>query len=172
MTLETVPLTSITDIYQVAEELKAQLEVEANSDIAEEFPDTVERYTGDLFQIELNLRKTISECEIGRREQFLTLVDGKVAGMNVVRLVSDVPVGIPITSPNLSGYIARPWRGIGIATCVMRELLKTVDNNFNGIAHTTIRPENTPSLTLARNNGLIETGQFHNGRLVFAYSSE
>ena len=68
MTLETVPLTGITDIYQVAEELKAQLEVEANSDIAEEFPDTVERYTGELFQIELNLRKTISECKIGQRE--------------------------------------------------------------------------------------------------------
>ena len=93
--------------------------VEANSDIAEEFPDTVERYTGELFQIVLNLRKTISECKIGQREQFLTLVDGKVVGMYVVRLVSDVPVGIPITSPKLSGYIARPWRGNGIATIVI-----------------------------------------------------
>lgn len=171
MILDTVPFVDIDDTYKVAEELNAQLTDETNSDIAVEFPDTVERYTGEVEVVASNLSRTISECRTGMREQFLTVVDGEVAGMYVVRLVDETPWGIPSNSPNLSGYIARPWRGSGIATFVMKRQLETVNDSFGGIAHTLIRPENIPSLTLARRNGLKETGQIQNGRLVFSYSS-
>jgi len=78
-------LTEQTDLEALARDLSALLAMPANADIADEFPGSVARYTGDLQTVQCNLAETVKNCAPGARQQFIAFSGSKAVGLSVIR---------------------------------------------------------------------------------------
>lgn len=105
----------------------------------------------------LNSKKMQQDYELGERERFVTFAGFTAVGLSGVEKVAFLPDGIDPESPNVWSFILNPWRGKGIGTQVMSARMRVVDERFNGIAATVVRPENKPSQKSLKRVGFVLT---------------
>lgn len=142
-----VRFDEICNPREVAEDLQRLLSDRRNDDIGKEFPNLAKRYSQGTVQ-EIATRILIDKTlqEDGRREWYLAYKDSAVVGFGAINLASSPAAsGLDIDSPNLSGFICKPYRGEGIGRFSLEERLKIVRSRFGGIAWTLVGLNNETS---------------------------
>ena len=154
-----VRLTEIDDFTAPAEDLSTLLKRADNIDVEQEFPPTVARYGGLASQAKANLETAASLYEIGSREQFIVFSGKKAVGMCLITNQIDIPDGINPNVPNISGFVANPFRNKGIGRVSIEERMKVVEKNFNNSAWTFVRDDNVISEHLVLSVGFQKTNR-------------
>ena len=70
-----------------------------------------------------------------------------------------VPHMIDAEAPNLALFICKPFRGQGVGSAAVRQLLEVADANFGGAAWTLIRQTNIPSQKAIIGAGFTQVGE-------------
>lgn len=154
-----MPLSEISDFSAPAEDLSAVLKHPDNADIADEFPATVMRYGKTVLEAQANLEAAKDLYEIGSREQFIVLSGERAVGMCLITNQIDIPEGIDPTAPNISGFVANPFRNKGVGRVSIEERMKIVAKNFNNRAWTFVKDDNVISEHLVRSVGFQKTNR-------------
>lgn len=154
--LSIVSLREIDDVDRLANNLRDLLRLPQNSDITEEFPRTVARYTDDIEQVIANLIIDRDAYVIGQREQFVAFSGSLAVGLSTVISRIKTPLGIPPEWPNLSSFICRPYRGLGLGRLSMEVRMKVVQRNFGDHAWSLVRRDNEPSRHLIEDFGFVD----------------
>lgn len=149
-----IPLQEVEDLPYVADEMCKLLQQPCNRDIADEFPQTVRKYGTSPEQALQHFEEAQDICQIGERELFIIFLGRQVVGLSLVTKLPAVPDIIPLSWPNLSGYIAHPYRGQGLGRFSLENRLNIVDEHFGGHAWTLVRDTNTASQRLVTSVGL------------------
>lgn len=163
------PINKIADIQQVALDLRRLLLLEENSDIKNDFPSIVKRYTASFdsaVEALNNGRKSFLE---GQQEQFIVFSGGAAVGMSIVTNSIETPEGIDPSWPNLSGFIANPYRKRGLGRLSLQRRLQSVRYNFDGHAWTLVRIGNEASERLVSNQGFIRTSTTLGDRALYLW---
>ena len=153
------PLIEIGDFTTSAEDLSNILKRTDNTDIAHEFPATVARYGGAALNAKANLETAAGLYKIGSREQFIVFSGEKAVGMCLITNQLDIPDGINPNVPNISGFVANPFRNQGIGRVSIEERMKVVEKNFNNSAWTFVRDDNVISEHLVLSVGFQKTNR-------------
>jgi RimJ/RimL family protein N-acetyltransferase len=153
------PLTEIGNFTAPAEDLSSLLKRADNTDVAQEFPATVARYGGSASEAEANLEAAAHLYEVGSREQFIVFSGEKAVGMCLITNQIDIPDGINPNVPNISGFVANPFRNQGIGRVSITERMKVVEKNFNNRAWTFVRDDNLISEHLVLSVGFQKTNK-------------
>ena len=151
------PLTEIGDFSTTAEDLSTLLKRADNTDIAQEFPPTVARYGGIALEAKANLEVAASLYEVGSREQFIVFSGETAVGMCIITNQIDIPDGINPKVPNISGFVANPFRNQGVGRLSIEERMKVVEKNFNKSAWTFVKDDNLISEHLVLSVGFQKT---------------
>jgi len=152
-------LTEIGNFAAPAKDLSNLLKRADNTDVAQEFPATVARYGGATSEAIANLEAAARLYEVGSREQFIVF-SGKIAvGMCLITNQMDIPDGINPNVPNISGFVANPFRNQGIGRVSIEERMKVVEKNFNNRAWTFVRDDNLISEHLVLSVGFQKTNR-------------
>lgn len=152
-----VALTEIADFTIPAEDISTLLKRTDNIDIAHEFPDTVARYGGTALEAKVNLEAAARLYATGSREQFIIFSGEKAVGMCLITNQIDTPTGINPDAPNISGFVANPFRNQGLGRISIEERMKVVKKNFNNRAWTFVRDDNLVSEHLVLSVGFQKT---------------
>lgn len=126
----------VSNPHQVAEDLQRLLSDRSNDDIGREFPNLAKRYSsGTIQQIAARILIDKTLQEDGRREWYLAYKDSTVVGFGAINLTpSPIAGGLDVDSPNLAGFIGKPYRGEGIGRFSLEERLRIVRSRFGGVA--------------------------------------
>lgn len=158
-----LPLNQIDNLRPVAESLSSLLRLPSNTDIAKEFPRTVE-YTIGIEEVLQNLTQTREKFTNGDREDYVLFV-GKVAvGMSQIALPHYAYLDMDPEYPVLSGYVcnapegSRSYRGQGLGRLSMDTRLDAAKQRFGGHAMTMVKHDNVASIGLIRSSGFVLTG--------------
>lgn len=163
-------LTEQTDLDALALDLSKLLVSPANADIAEEFPSSVARYTGDIETVKSNLSEALEDCKPGVRQQFIAFAGSQAVGMSVIRFTDSTPEGIDNTWPNVSGFICRPFRGLGLGTLSLQTRLLVVKAQFGGNSWTQVKKNNTASNRMVTHAGFVKSSET-DGHIIYEYHS-
>ena len=142
-----VRLDEIKNPFTLAENLKSLLE-EDNDDIHIEFPNIAKRYSqGSVQEIAERIIEDRELQKDGVQEWYLVYKEDIATGIGVI--VSN-PRCTPkelnnVNSPNLSGFICRPYRGEGLGRFSLESRLEIVKRRFGGMAWTLVQTENEVS---------------------------
>lgn len=147
------PIIDITELGPVAKSLNGLLKRPDNTDIKVEFPLTVTKYGGKVTEAVVNLKKARELYGVSTREQFIVFSGQKAVGMCIITNQLDIPEGLDPSSPNISGFIAHPFRGQGLGRLSIEERLKFVKKDFNNRAWTFVKDGNLPSEHLVTSVG-------------------
>jgi hypothetical protein len=163
-------LSEIEVLEPVARDFSVFLSEPSNSDIASEFPNTVDAYTGRVDKVTQNLTDVKDACNLGFRHQFIVFSGEHAVGMSVVRIVDEVPAGVDGEFPNLSGFICNPYRSQGLGRLSLLTRLAVVDAYFGGEAWTKVKKINNHSNAMVIHAGfrLIGEDSAHN---IYTYAS-
>lgn len=153
-----IHIESITDIESLDNVAKnLAVLIPGNRDLQIHFPGTVKRYTGSFDKVAENLRETASMCEPGKREQFIAFWGKTAVGMSIVTNQVEAPEGIDNDWPNLSGFVLKPYRNMGIGRLAMEHRINVVNENFGGHAWTYVRQGNMPAEKIVIGAGFTKT---------------
>jgi len=156
------------DLRVLAHDLSALLIKPENSDIAEEFPGSVSRYTGDIETVRSNLAEALADCKPGIRQQFIAFSGTQSVGMSVIRFADSIPRGIQDTWPNVSGFICHPFRSQGLGGLSLAARLAVVRDQFGGDAWTQVKKTNVPSNRMVSHAGFVKTSETDT-HIIYAY---
>jgi len=139
-----------------------------NIDIASEFPNLVAGFSsrGDVATRTFDSIKAAHE--LGVHEIFIISMGSRAVGLSVVSRQVSPPEGLDDEAPNLSGFICRPYRGIGLGRISLEKRLEAVDDRFNGIAWTSVRINNSVSNHLVESVGFKHLSTIE-GRNIYTY---
>lgn len=163
-------IAEIDDFRNIAWDMSDLLTRPGNADIALEFPKTTSSYTGSIVDVVINLQKAQAECVSGVRQQFIAFAGEYAVGMSVIRFADDLPNGITLDGPNLSGFVCKPYRNRGIGRLSLIERLKVVDEQFDGRAWTKVGKTNEFSNRMVIHAGLDLVGE-DAGHFVYSYTA-
>lgn len=164
MTGEVKSLNEITDFESIACDFSELLVRADNADIKQQFPGTVQSYTGDLTSVVAKLEAAQADCTVGVREQFVIFSGARAVGMSVIRLIDDTPPAINPLWPNISGFVCNPYRAQGLGRKSMQRRMQSVQENFGNRAWTYVIKGNTPSEKLVLEAGFKRSDQIVLGR--------
>lgn len=141
MTRALVAITNVGDYRRAASDLHEFISAYPNDDIESEFPGTLVQYSS-LTSAQHNLERLIKSHSPGFREIFVVFAGTHAVGQAIVTVSNNPPDAVDPSSPNVSGWIARPYRGQGIGKFSLRERLKVVEERFGGSAWTLVNKTN------------------------------
>lgn len=151
------PFVDIDNFTQPATDLAELLKRSDNEDIAEGFPATVSRYGGSVEEAVKHMEAARELYAIGRREQFIVFSGERAVGLCVITSELDIPEGIDPSTPNISGFVANPFRGQGLGRFSIEERMKVVKKNFDNRAWTFVKDDNYRSEHLVLSVGFRKT---------------
>lgn len=147
------PIIDIAEFGPIARNLNELLKRPDNADIKVEFPLTVTNYGGKISEAIVKLKRARELYVVGTREQFIVFAGQKAVGICIITNQLDIPEGLDLTSPNISGFIAHPFRGQGLGRLSIEEQLKFIKKDFNNQAWTFVKDGNLPSEHLVTSVG-------------------
>lgn len=152
---EIIPFRSIKDFRPIARDFHELLNLPENADIALDFPESVARYANDLEQSAQELALVADQCEDGAYEQSIIYDGMRAVGLATIQRVDDTPEAVPSGTPNISEFICRPHRGLGLGQLSLRHHLDIIDHRFEGIAFAEVRRENEIPQHIVEKLGLV-----------------
>lgn len=148
------PVWAIEDFDSVARDLTDCIKMPENLDIVHEFPGTLGRLGSNYAHTVDDLRNTAERCEKGQHEVFVAFAGSIAIGLSWITTRGETPKSIVEQSaPNVSGFIANPWRSAGLARLILADKMKILEENFGPSAWTLIDKKNTPSMKIAHAAG-------------------
>ena len=152
-----IPLNEIKDFSSIATDMVEHLHRPDNLDVTEEFPATVSRYGVDRDEAIANFEAARELYTIGSREQFIVASGERAVGMCLITNQIDIPEGLNPEAPNISGFIANPFRGAGLGRFSIEARMKVIKKNFHNRAWTFVKDTNLPSDHLVQSVGFRKT---------------
>lgn len=161
-------IAGINDLDPVADQLALLLRRDYNADIALEFPNLVANLTGRTDIARRTIHAMRSEYKLGVHELFIVSLGAQAVGLSVATTMVGAPEGIDASTPNLSGFICAPYRGIGLGKESLRKRLEVVEDDFHSHAWTSVGVDNVISNHLVKSVG-FKLHAIDGNRNVYTY---
>ena len=166
-----VSIDNVQDIHLVADDLRSLLLRDDNADISLEFPNLVENYTRDTNSVIQELEAARERYSVGMHEKFIIFAGERAVGLSIITHSARRPRSIQQGVPNLSGFIANPYRGIGLGRASLEARIKIVDERFGQRAWTSVRHANYISKNLVESVG-FQLDSMSDSESIYAYRSK
>jgi L-amino acid N-acyltransferase YncA len=170
-----IPLDGNLDVTSAATDLHRWLSLPANHDIEKEFPGTAADFAIDEATAQSSLERIATRYVTGEREIFIVFAGEHAVGLSLVTLSNNPPDCVDPLSPNLSGYIAHPWRMKGLGKLSLLKRLEIVEANFGSNAWTLVNKTNYISERMVESVGFQKTScddpSVRQGYNLFTYSA-
>ncbi len=148
-------VSNFVDLSLVADSLFRLLNQDNNSDIEKEFPNLSKNLSRSRDTAEYTLKSMCEQNEPGFHELYVISLGHYAVGLSVISRQATIPELASFKAPNLSGFICRPYRGLGLGRLSLESRINAVNERFDGQAWTSVNTKNIPSNHLVQSVGFI-----------------